>query len=47
MTELAKVDPSSLLQRTRDLATMSEDDLRRFAAEASRDRDVSAKVCGR
>ena len=42
MSELAKPAASSLLQRTRDLATLSEDDLRRFAAEAARDRDVSA-----
>jgi integrase/recombinase XerC len=42
MTELAKVAPQSLLQRTRDLATMSEDELRRFAAEAARDRDGAA-----
>ena len=39
MTELAKVVPQSLLQRTRDLATLGEDELRRFAAEAARDRD--------
>lgn len=42
MTEIAKVPPSSLLQRARDLATMSEDDLRRFAAEAARDRNGAA-----
>ncbi|CAA9565514.1 MAG: hypothetical protein AVDCRST_MAG86-1021 [uncultured Truepera sp.] len=42
MTELAKVAPSSLLQRTRDLATMSEDELRRFSSEAARDRDDAA-----
>lgn len=42
MTELAKTAPSSLLQRTRDLAVLGEDELRRFAAEASRDRDVGA-----
>lgn len=42
MTELAKVVPTSLLQRTRDLATMGEDELRRFAAEAVRDRDAAA-----
>jgi integrase/recombinase XerC len=42
MTELAKVAPSSLLQRTRDLATMTEDELRRFASEAARDRDGAA-----
>ena len=42
MTEFAKVAPSSLLKRTRDLATMSEDELRRFAAEAARVRDGEA-----
>jgi integrase len=42
MTELAKVAPLSLLQRTRDLANMSEDELRRFASEAARDRDSAA-----
>ncbi len=42
MTELARTAPSSLLQRTRDLATMSEEELRRFAAEAARDRDGTA-----
>jgi integrase/recombinase XerC len=39
MTELAKIAPQSLLQRTRDLASMSEEELRRFAAEAARDRN--------
>jgi integrase/recombinase XerC len=42
MTELAKVAPLSLLQRTRDLAVMTEDELRRFAAEAARNRDGPA-----
>lgn len=42
MTGLVKAANSSLLERTRDLATISEDDLRRFAAEAARDRDVAA-----
>jgi integrase/recombinase XerC len=42
MNELAKTAPSSLLQRTRDLATMTEDELRRFASEAARDRDGAA-----
>lgn len=42
MTELAKLTPASLLQRTRDLATMSEDELKRFASEAARDRDGAA-----
>ncbi|CAA9293692.1 MAG: hypothetical protein AVDCRST_MAG93-4098 [uncultured Chloroflexia bacterium] len=39
MTELAKVVPTSLLQRTRDLAVMSEEELRRFAVAAVRDRN--------
>ena len=42
MTELARVGASSLLQRTRELADLGEDELRRFAAEATRDRDVGA-----
>ncbi len=42
MTDLAKVAPASLLQRTRDLATMTEEELRRFASEAARDRDDAA-----
>ncbi len=42
MTELAKVEATTLLQRTRDLANMSEDELRRFASEAARDRDGAA-----
>ena len=40
MSELLKTPPVTLIQRTRDLAVMSEDDLRRFAAEAARDRDA-------
>ncbi len=32
MTDLIRTPASSLLQRTRDLAVMSEDDLRRFAS---------------
>ena len=42
MTDLSRAPSSSLLERTRDLATMSEDELRRLAAEAARDRDVEA-----
>ena len=42
MSELAKTAPSSLLQRTRDLAVLGEDELRRFAAEAARDRDAES-----
>ena len=42
MTELAKPTASSLLQRTRDLAVLGEEELRRFAAEAARDRDGTA-----
>ena len=41
-TDLVKTGGSSLVERTRELATLSEDDLRRFAAEAARDRDASA-----
>ena len=41
-TDLVKATGSSLVERTRELATLSEDDLRRFAAEAARDRDASA-----
>ncbi len=40
MADLIKAHGSSLVERTRDLATMSEDELRRFATEAARDRDV-------
>jgi integrase/recombinase XerC len=42
MNELAKVASSSLLERTRSVADLSEDDQRRFAAEAARDRDAAA-----
>ncbi len=42
MTDLTRATASSLLERTRDLATMSEDELRRLAAEAARDRDEEA-----
>lgn len=42
MTDLTRAPSSSLLERTRDLATMSEDELRRLAAEAARDRDAEA-----
>ena len=41
-TDLVKAAGSGLIERTRDLATMNEDDLRRFAVEAARDRDASA-----
>ena len=34
--------PNSLLERTRNLAGLSEDELKRFAAEAARDRDTEA-----
>ncbi len=40
MTEIVRTSQGDLLERTRDLATMSEDELRRLAAEAARDRDV-------
>ena len=39
---LLRHTPSNLLERTRDLATLSEDELKRFAAEACRDRDIEA-----
>ncbi len=42
MSELKKRLGSSLLTRTRDLATMSEPELRRLAAEAARDRNEEA-----
>ena len=42
MTDLTRVPSLSLLERTRDLATMSEDELKRLAAEAARDRDAEA-----
>ena len=31
-----------LMARTRDLATLSDEDLKRFAAQAARDRDIEA-----
>ena len=42
MTDLIRTPSLSLLERTRDLATLSEDELRRLAAEAARDRDAEA-----
>jgi integrase/recombinase XerC len=42
MTNLIRATSLSLLERTRDLATMSEDELKRLAAEAARDRDAEA-----
>ncbi len=42
MTDLTRAPSLSLLERTRDLATMSEPELRRLAAEAARDRDAEA-----
>ncbi len=42
MTDLTHAPSLSLLERTRDLATMSEDELRRLAAEAARDRNEEA-----
>lgn len=41
-SELVRATGSSLIERTRDLATMTEDELRRFATEAARDRNTSA-----
>ena len=42
MTDLSRAPSLSLLERTRDLATLSEDELKRLAAEAARDRDAEA-----
>ena len=42
MTDLTRAPSLSLLERTRDLATMSEDELKRLAATAARDRDAEA-----
>lgn len=42
MSNLVRTPASSLLERTRNLASISEDELRRFAAEAARDRDAEA-----
>ena len=42
MTDLTRAPSLSLLERTRDLATLSEDELKRLAAEAARDRDAGA-----
>lgn len=39
MSKLVRLPSEGLLQRTRDLALMSEDELRRFASEAARDRN--------
>ena len=41
MSDLTK-SSTDLLQRTRNLATMNDEELRRFAAEAAWDRDVEA-----
>jgi len=43
MTDLIRASKLSLLERTRDLATLSEDELKRLAAEAARDRDAYRK----
>ena len=42
MSNLVRAPALSLLERTRDLATLPEDELRRLAAEAARDRDAEA-----
>ena len=42
MSDLIRAPTLSLLERTRDLATLSEDELKRLAAEAARDRDAEA-----
>lgn len=47
MTDLTRNPSSSLLGCTRDLATVSEDELKRLAAEAARDVTVTPKLYGR
>ncbi len=42
MSDLTRAPSLSLLERTRDLATLNEDELKRLAAEAARDRDAQA-----
>lgn len=42
MSDLIRAPTLSLLERTRDLATLTEDELKRLAAEAARDRDAQA-----
>lgn len=42
MADLIKAPGSSLVARTRAVADLKEDELRRFAVEAARDRDASA-----
>jgi integrase/recombinase XerC len=42
MSDLTRAPSLSLLERTRDLATLSEDELKRLATEAARDRDAEA-----
>ena len=41
-TDLVRATGSSLVERTRTVAELSDDDLKRFAVEAARDRDASA-----
>ena len=41
-TDLVKAAGSSLVERTRTVADLSDEDLRRFAVEAARDRDTAA-----
>lgn len=42
MSDLAPTPASTLLGRTRDRATLTEQGLKRFAAEAARDHDEHA-----
>ena len=42
MTDLVKKQPRNLVEWARDFVEMSEDDLKRFAAEACHDREVEA-----
>lgn len=42
MTDLVKNQPRNLVERARDFVEISEDDLKRFAAEACCDREVEA-----
>lgn len=42
MSGIVRASQGDLLSRTRDLATLTEDELRRFAAQAARDRDAEA-----
>ena len=43
MADLVKNQPRDLVERARDFAEMSEDELKRFAAGACRDRKINAR----